>query len=338
MPENFAAFITAPRTSPLEIQPVAYTSPGENEIVIRNQVISINNLDWKIQDHEFTPFRYPGVLGHESAGEVVEVGSNVTRFHVGDRVLAEGTSMRSGRDADGSFQLYTVVADHVAAPIPDSLSFENAAVLPLGISTAIMGLYAEGTLELQYPSFDAKPLGQVVLVWGGSCSVGSNVIQLAALAGYEVIATASPHNFGHVRKLGATAVFDYHQPSIIDDLVAALKGKTLAGAFNAIGVASSTTSLAEVILQSEGNRSLVSVLPPPAGLPEGVTFKMAWAVVNPRELGLAIYENFLPQALADGKYLAAPEPLVVGRGLESIQQGMDLLSKGVSAKKVVVSL
>jgi NADPH:quinone reductase-like Zn-dependent oxidoreductase len=339
MPENRAAFITSARQRPLEIRSVSYTSPEANQIVIRNRAIGINHIDWKIQDHEFAPFRYPGVLGHESAGDVVEVGSNVSRFQVGDRVLAEGTCMATQKDADGSFQLYTAVPEHVASPIPDTLSYENATVLPLGVSTSIMGLYAPDTLELDYPSLNPKPQGQSILVWGGSSSVGSNVIQLAVHAGYEVIATASKHNFEEVRKLGATAVFDYHEPTIIDDLVTALNGKTLKGAFDAVGLPETTVPLAKVLLQAtEGTKKLVSVLGPPADLPEGISFKMAWAIVSPPELGLAIYQKFLPDALAKGVYVSFPEPVVVGKGLEHIQNGMDILSKGISAKKIVVSL
>ncbi|KAH8695605.1 zinc-binding oxidoreductase CipB [Talaromyces proteolyticus] len=338
MLQNYAAFITSPRQRPLEIRQVPHAAPEPNQIIIRNRAIGINHIDWKIQDHEFAPFRYPGVLGHESAGEVVEVGSNVSRFRVGDRVLAEGTCMATQKDTDGSFQLYTVVPEHVASPIPDTLSYEKATVLPLGLSTSIMGLYAPDTLELDYPSLKPKPQGETIVVWGGSSSVGSNVIQLAVHAGYEVIATASKHNFENVRNLGATAVFDYHEKTVVDDLVSVLKGKVIKGSFDAVGLAETSIPLANVILQTEGSKRLVSVLGPPADLPQGVVFKMAWAIVNPPQLGLAIYKNFLPDALAKGVYLTFPEPTVIGTGLEQIQEGMDLLSKGVSAKKLVVSL
>ena len=56
------------------------------------------------------------------------------------------------------------------------------------------------------------------------------------------------------------------------------------------------------------------------------------------EVGKAIYEDFLPTALAQGKYIAAPEPQVVGKGLECVQEAFEISKKGVSAKKVVVSL
>jgi NADPH:quinone reductase-like Zn-dependent oxidoreductase len=337
-PDNRAAFLTSTRQKPLEIRSATYTSPGANQILIRNRAIGINHIDWKIQDHEFAPFKYPGVLGQESAGDVVEVGSSVTRFRVGDRVLAEGTCMATQKPEDGSFQLYTVVPEHVASPIPDSLAYTDAAVLPLGVSTSIMGLYVPGTLELEYPTLDAKPRGQTVVVWGGSSAVGSNAIQLAAHAGYDVIAIASEQNAHHVKRLGASAVLDYHRSSIVEDLVTALKGKIVKGGFDAVGIPETTVPLAKVISQTEGEKKLVSVLPAPAGLPENIRFKMAWATVSPPELGFAVYRDFLPHALARGAYLSFPPPTVIGEGLEQIQQGMDILSRGVSAKKLVVTL
>lgn len=336
--ENYAALIMSTRQRPLEVRPAAYTSPEANQIVVRNRVIGINHIDWKIQDHEFAPFGYPGVLGQESAGDVVEVGSNVTRFKVGDRVLAEGTCMATQREADGSFQLYTVLPEQVTCHIPDNMAYEDAAVLPLGLSTSIMGLYAPETLQLEYPTLGAKPKGEAIVVWGGSSSVGSNVIQLAMHAGYEVIAIASQHNFENVKRLGASTVFDYHTPTIVDDLVTALNGKNVKGGFDAIGKPETTSSLARVISKTQGQKKLISVHAPPADLPANVSFKMAWAIVSPPELGFAVYKDFLPQALATGSYLSFPPPTIIGEGLESIQRGMDILSKGVSAKKLVVTL
>ena len=56
------------------------------------------------------------------------------------------------------------------------------------------------------------------------------------------------------------------------------------------------------------------------------------------EVGAAIYKDFLPEALAEGKYVCAPEPVVVGTGLEHVQEAMDRIKKGVSAQKLVVLL
>jgi hypothetical protein len=72
---------------------------------------------------------------------------------------------------------------------------------------------------------------------------------------------------------------------------------------------------------------------------KGVGTKPIWGTdLMANEVGKAIYEEFLPQALAEGKYIAAPDPQVVGKGLEHVQEAMNLNKKGVSAKKLVVTL
>ncbi|WP_319420511.1 alcohol dehydrogenase catalytic domain-containing protein [Pleurocapsa sp. FMAR1] len=84
---NTAAWQPKPG-SPLEVKPAPYTSPSENEIVIKNAAVAVNPIDWKLQDEAlFDWLQYPLILGDDVAGEVVEVGSGVSRFKPGDRVL-----------------------------------------------------------------------------------------------------------------------------------------------------------------------------------------------------------------------------------------------------------
>jgi len=372
MPTNTAARITA-KNARFEVGPAPYTSPGDDQIVVRNHAVAINPLDWIIQvEGRFTyPWlNYPAVLGSDVAGEVVEVGKAVTRFRAGDRVLghAVGTDKDSNTAAEGAFQQYTVVLERLASPIPDTMSFEDAAVLPLAVSTAACGLFQADQLGLRYPTANAEPVGETVLVWGGSTSVGSNAIQLAAAAGYRVVTTASPRNFEYVKALGASEVFDYHSPSVVPDIVAALKGHTLAGA-----IAFGTTSAAacvRIVGAGEGTK-FVSIASPPVsfeGLADGdrgrfvapkLLLKLVTSVVALRikcrlrgirtkfifgttlkanDVSTAIYRDFLPDALATGRYVAAPKPSVVGHGIEELQRALDIQLKGVSASKVVVTL
>jgi NADPH:quinone reductase-like Zn-dependent oxidoreductase len=217
MTDNRAAWL-GPKHGELEVGPAPYTPPGADEIVVRNHAVAVNPLEWIIQlvGNVIYPWlRYPFVLGSDLAGEVVEVGAAVTRFRVGDRVLghAVGTDKDTNSSARGSFQHYTVVLERMAAPIPDTLAYEDAAVLPLGLSTAACGLFQTDLLGLRHPSADPQPTGQTVLVWGGSTSVGSNAIQLAVAAGYEVVTTASPQNTDVVRRLGAGQVVDHRSPT-----------------------------------------------------------------------------------------------------------------------------
>lgn len=78
----------------------------------------------------------------------------------------------------------------------------------MGVSVATKALFHRDFLALDLPSASSSPKGETVLIWGGSTSVGSNVIQLAVAAGYEVITTASPGRFEYLRGLGASQVFD----------------------------------------------------------------------------------------------------------------------------------
>jgi NADPH:quinone reductase-like Zn-dependent oxidoreductase len=368
MPSNTAAWLTASKAYPLEVKPAPYTPPGEHEIVIKNGAVAINPADWLKQDmgdFMFSWVKYPFVLGTDVAGEVVEIGSAVTRFKVGDRVVghAVGVDQKRNSSAEGGFQIHTVLLAHMTSAIPSTLSYESASVLPLGVSTAACGLFQKDHLALQYPSVPPKPTGKTLIVWGGSTSVGSNAIQLAVAAGYEVFTTASPKNFDYVKKLGASQVFDYNSKTIVDDLIRALKGKTVAGAYT-IGHGAADACM-DILPQCKGDKFIsMATYPLPKTPPKRFVFLsnvwsfVSWNIANwlksktrgvptkfifgttliDNGVGKAVYADFLPEALAEGSYLAAPDPIVVGKGLEYIQPACDLQKKGVSAKKVVVSL
>lgn len=372
MPINTAAWINA-KHARLEVGPAPYPTPGDDQIVVRNHAVAINPLDWIIQVEGTLTLgwiKYPTVLGTDVAGEVVDVGAAVNRFRVGDRVLghAVGTDKDSNNAAEGGFQQYTVVLERMAAPIPPSMTFEDAAVLPLGLSTAASALFQKDHLGLQHPSATAARTGQTVLVWGGSSSVGSNAIQLAVAAGYDVITTASRHNFDYVTSLGASQVFDYNAPTVLADIIAAFAGRSLAGAI-AMGT-TGANSCVHIVGRLKGNR-FVSIATPPVSFESlgeenrrrfehlrialrliGTNVAMQLRARTHRtrlsyllgsslkknDVSTAIYRDFLPDALASGRYVAAPRPQVVGSGVGDLQHAMDLQRKGVSAAKLVVTL
>jgi NADPH:quinone reductase-like Zn-dependent oxidoreductase len=373
MPTNTAAWFTAPGKA-LDVGPAPYTPPGKGEIIVRNRAVAINPVDWAIalipfiQKRVVPWLKFPVVLGEDLAGEVAEVGPGVTRFKVGDRVVAfaAGGNENRNRNAECAFQLYVVVADYMASPIPDDMPFETAAVLPLGASTAACGLFQKDFLALQHPSADAKPTGKTVFITGGATSVGCNAIQLAANAGYEVFTTASPKNVDYLKSLGASRVFDYHSQTLVRDVIAALKGKTIAGALAVatgsvghcidivgaskgdkfVAIAAGPISLGDVV--AGGPLKMLQLMPNMLGSTvsnmlkartQGVGSKFIWggSLVD-NEVGPAVYRDFLPSALADGRYVAAPPAQVVGSGLEAIETGFDVQKKGMSAKKVVISL
>ncbi|CAK7244573.1 MAG: hypothetical protein STHCBS139747_006117 [Sporothrix thermara] len=233
MPTNTAAWLPTKNAKALKIGPAPYPSPGPGQIVVRNRAVAINPVDWCLQVFGgvvLTFLTYPMVPGGDLAGDVVEVGANVTDFAVGDRVVALGLGMDRAATAEktaaaeGAFQQYTLVRTLLAAHMPASLPYHDACVLPLTLVTAAYGLFHDNFLALDLPTVPATPAGLKgrVLITGGASSVGCNAIQLAVQAGYTVVSTSSPKNFAYVQSLGASAVVDYRSKTLLDDLVAAL--------------------------------------------------------------------------------------------------------------------
>ena len=213
-------------------------------------------------------------------------------------------------------------------------------MLPLAISTAAAGLYQKDNLNLPYPSMSAKPSGDIILIWGGSSCVGTAAVQLARASGLEVISTASSHNHDLVKSLGASQVFDHRSPSVVDDIVAALKGKRIVGAYDSISEEKTQKACADILLKSNvENKYIAVVLPATQGLASEVTLKSVYAVtILKNEVGPAVWQQYLPKALESGHFKPAPQPLIVGTGLEYIQEAMEKNKAGLSAAKAVVKL
>ncbi len=256
-------------------------------------------------------------------------------------LLSHAIGLGTGKPEDGAYQHYATVPEILTAPIPDSLPYANASVLPLAISTASAALFQKSHLGLDAPTMSHKSTGKTILVWGGSSSVGSTAIQLASAAGVTVATTASSHNHDYVKSMGAMHVFDHTKSSVVDDIVSALKGSTFAGAFDAISEEKTIKSSAEVASQLGGGVVATTLPPPETGLPENVEAKGVFAITigtQQKEVGDAIWRKFVPEALAQGKLQAKPDPMVIKGGLSAVQEGLDKQKAGVSAKKVVVEI
>ncbi|OZM70381.1 Zn-dependent oxidoreductase [Amycolatopsis antarctica] len=347
-PENAALWLPK-RGARFELGPAPYTAPAAGEVVVRVRAIAVNPIDGMpgFAYRLILPWlNFPAVVGSDVAGVIVEVGPGVTRLRPGDRVVgaAGGIEQNRNRAAEGAFQRYVVLKQSMTATLPDDLSFEQAAVLPLAVSTAASGMFQHDHLALPLPTIDAEDRRETVLVWGGSTSVGSNAIQLARHAGYRVVATASPRNFDYLRSLGATATVDYHNRTAADELIDAIGDSPLAGTL-AIGNGSlkPTLTIASAV---PGSRRIASAQP--ALLTrvssllrrhKGIQVSSIWGgSLKDNEVGPGIYVDFLPAALAKGTYQAVPNHVIVGAGLDKIPDALDQLRKGVSAKKLVVTI
>lgn len=176
--------------------------PGPHDLRVRVEAVSVNPVDTKVRAPKPQVEAAPKVLGYDAAGVVDAVGDDVSGFAVGDAVYYAGDITRSGSNAQ--FQL---VDARLVARRPDTLDFAQAAALPLTALTAWELLF-----ERMPYAFDGGGAGRSLLVIAGAGGVGSIAIQLAKLAGFTVIATASrEETVAWCRTLGADHVVDHRQ-------------------------------------------------------------------------------------------------------------------------------
>ena len=163
---------------------------GDREVRVRVRATSINPVDWKIRSGEARkrmPVDFPAILGRDLAGEVVAWGRDVTGFHKGMRVMAM---------ANGTYAEFTTVRADVLAPIPERLSFVQAAALPLVLTTGA---------QLMERAVKVQP-GWRVLVTGAVGSVGRTAVHVARKHGAHVTAGVLDRQRAEAETLGADRV------------------------------------------------------------------------------------------------------------------------------------
>ena len=167
---------------------------NENDVLIKVKAASVNPLDVKIRlgyMQKMRPVQLPFTPGLDVSGIVTAIGSAVTKFKVGDEVIAA--------TMENAYAEYVVTNEHVVSLKPGNISFEEATSLAVNIGTAQTILFTEGKLLS----------GQKVLIQGAAGSVGATMVQLAKNNGLYVIATASGKGVELVKSLGADEVIDY---------------------------------------------------------------------------------------------------------------------------------
>ncbi|KAI0323353.1 GroES-like protein [Cubamyces sp. BRFM 1775] len=243
-------------------------APGPKEVLVKIMATALNPLDWKIQTiFGFLIGSYPFVGGTDGAGVVEEVGSEVTTVVKGDKILFQGWVENS----KATFQQYCVVPAEITAKatfIPDNISFEEAASVPLGLATVVTGVYNHDpqarTVDFPAPWEEdgaTRFAGKPAFILGGASSVGQYAVQLAKLSGFSpIITTASLHNESLLRSLGASHVLDRSLPAsaIKLELARLVQGKPLEFVYDAI-TSADTAALAYDVLAPGG--ALVLVLP-----------------------------------------------------------------------------
>lgn len=237
----------------------------DNQVLVELHATSINPIDWKLREgylQEKFPFTFPIILGWDAAGIIKETGSKVSNFQVGDHIFA-----RPETTANGTYAEFTVVDENLLAKMPENLSFEEAASVPLTGLTAWQCLV----------DFSDIKSGDKVLIHAGSGGVGSFAIQIAKSFGAYVASTASEKNEAFLKELGVDEFINYKEEKfeeIVQDydiVVDTMGGEIQEKSFG--------------VLKKCGK--LVSIVQPPdeeAAKSKGITAGFLWLEANGKEL------------------------------------------------------
>jgi NADPH2:quinone reductase len=189
----------------MSLRDVAVPEPQDGEVLIRVGYAGINPSDSKARSGEsarggyrYREVGFPFVTGMDAAGIVERTGANVTEFRRGDRVVT--WSAADGKTW-GSYAEFIRVPARNVSPMPRSLNFAQAAVVPVASLTAFQSLF--------HTEKGALIPGQKVLIHGAAGGVGSFAVQFAKSGGLLVAATCGTANLEYVRSLGAERVIDY---------------------------------------------------------------------------------------------------------------------------------
>ncbi|KIK51150.1 hypothetical protein GYMLUDRAFT_50720 [Collybiopsis luxurians FD-317 M1] len=209
------------RVSKIEIP-----EPDEHEVLIKVSAAALNPGDWKIQRWGIKFGGRPVVPGMDTAGIVEKIGKGVHGFQLNDRVITMGTWTRRS----SAFQQYMCAEARFTAKVPQEISDEESASVPVGALAAWIGLYnhPHGAGH-PHPFNDAPGIDKVgpLLVIGGSSSVGQYVIQFAKMSNFSpIITTASLWHANFLKELGATHVLnrDRTNENLISDISDIVKG------------------------------------------------------------------------------------------------------------------
>ena len=186
----------------MELRELPMPQPTGNEVLVKIKAASVNAYDWHLLRAKPSMVRFARglfkprntILGADIAGVVEATGPEARQFQPGDAVFGDLSS-----SGDGGFAEYVAVPETALALLPEGLSFDQAAAVPMAAVTALQGLRDVGRLQA----------GQQVLIHGSSGGVGTFAVQIARALGAEVTAVCSTAKVEQARELGAAHVIDY---------------------------------------------------------------------------------------------------------------------------------
>lgn len=198
--------------------------PTPHHVRVRLHAAGVNPIDTKLRKNgTYYPDRLPAILGCDGAGMVEQAGSAVTRFHAGDEVYFFHGGIGS---EPGNYAQYNVVHEDYLARKPKNLSFAGAAAVPLVLITAWEALHDRAQLKAS----------EQILVHAAAGGVGHVAVQLAALLGARVIATASgADKIAFVKALGAERIIDYKTEDFVPAVLDWTHGAGVEATFDTVG-------------------------------------------------------------------------------------------------------
>lgn len=335
----------------VDLREIPVPAISDNEILVKVHAVALNPTDFKHIDAISPP---DCIIGCDFAGEITEVGKTAAScWNVGDRVAG---AVHGGLYPDrGAFAEYLRTDSDLVWRIPDDMDATTASTYGISAVTAMQALHARHGLprpgeQRKEKKEPGKP-DSTIFIYAGSTAAGLFAVQLAKAAGYTVVTTASPHSFDLVRSYGADAIFDYHDPQVVDKIVQTYPNISVAlDCFSA----GKSTDICDAIIAGQGGKVVV-LLPTAKPKTEGVEHELImsytlfglpfqWlppigpkfeAIPSDRHALVSFYAT-LPELT---KTIRPPPIQIEGKGFEAILTGLEKLRLGkVSGKKLVVTM
>ena len=295
----------------LRVEEFELAAPGRDQIRVRVRAAAANPMDWKIRKGEMkmmTGRKFPRGLGHDFAGVVEAVGPNVTRFKVGDEVFGA-----TGLKESGTFGEALVTEDKTVFLKPKSLSFEQAAALPIVSAAAWTALINKAKLRA----------GQRVFITGCLGAVGRVAVQIARMRDAEIAGSCAASGRDEALALGVREVVDYR----------AFNANEYRGRFDVVFDTHGALSLSQCGAMLKRGGVALHLVPTP--------LKMIWSMLSSRHQ--TIFAKVTPQSL--GGIVEAVEQgklaPTIGRTVplsEAIPALVELETTGLPKGKLVIEV
>jgi NADPH:quinone reductase-like Zn-dependent oxidoreductase len=288
---------------------IARPTAGQNEVLVKVAAAGVGPWDgWIRAGKSALPQPLPLTPGSDLAGDIVAVGPGVSSVSVGDQIYGVTNSQFLG-----SYAEYAVASAAMVSKKPTSLTYSEAASVPVVAVTAWQALFDQAKLEP----------GQKVLIHGAAGNVGAYAVQLAHQAGLQVIATAAAHDITRVRELGANTAIDFNTRKFEEEV---------RNADAVIDLVGGEVQMRSFQVLRRGGKLISAVSPPDQHLAQSLGIEAAFFLVRVTSERLAQIAGLIDGGKLQTQ-LGAVLPLADAREAHKMLEGLRPRPKG----KIVLS-